>query len=137
MKKEDCIFCKIVDGKCPRYKIFENEFAYAFLDISKYCYGHTLVVPKNHFENVLDCDDNYLCEVAKAVKQISNHYVKNCGFKAVNILNNSGKEAQQTVPHLHFHIFPRKCATEFDCYPAFKGIDDELEKQHEHLKIDI
>lgn len=136
MKKEDCIFCKIVDGKLPSYKIFENEFVYAFLDISKDCYGHTLVVPKNHHENVMDCPDKDLNQVIKAVKKISNHYVNNCGINAVNILNNSGIEAQQTVMHLHFHIFPRKCATEFDCYPALKGIDVELEKQLEHLKLE-
>ena len=58
----DCIFCKIVEGSAPCYKIYEDEYALAFLDISKDCYGHTLVVPKKHFKNVLDCDELYLAK---------------------------------------------------------------------------
>ena len=134
MKKDDCIFCKIVNGECPSYKIFENDYVYAFLDISKDTYGHTLVIPKEHFENVFDCDDKYLEEVVKATKQIANHY-KSLGFKAVNILNASGKEAGQSVFHLHFHILPKINGDEFDAFPKMNGTDVELEKQLEKLKM--
>ena len=135
MKKEDCIFCKIVEGKCPSYKIYENKYVYAFLDISKDCYGHTLVVPKQHFDSTLDCDDKYLCEVIKAVKLISNHYVNNCGFKGVNITNASGVEAQQSVFHLHYHILPRSDKNEFNAFPALNGTDVDFEEQLEKLKL--
>lgn len=135
MKKEDCIFCKIVDGKCPSYKIYENQYVYAFLDISKDCYGHTLVIPKEHFENTLDCDDKYLCEVIKAVKTISNHYVHNCGYKGVNILNANGKDAQQSVFHLHYHILPRTSAGEFNAFPTLNGVAEDLQIQQDKLKL--
>lgn len=135
MLKNDCIFCKIIKGECPSYKIYENEFVYAFLDISKDCYGHTLVIPKEHFENTLDCNNKYLCEVIKAVRHISNHYVNNCGFKGVNIINASGKEAQQSVFHLHYHILPRTDKNEFDAFPNLGGTDVDFEKQLEKLKI--
>ena len=131
----DCIFCKIVEGSMPCYKIYEDEYALAFLDISKDCYGHTLVVPKKHFENVLDCDEEYLSKVMIAVKKVANHYVNNCGFKGVNILNASGVEAQQSVFHLHFHILPRKDKNEYDAFPVLPGTEEDFKKQLEHLKM--
>ena len=134
MKDNDCIFCKIVNGECPSYKIFENEYTLAFLDISKDTFGHTLVIPKKHFENVFECDDFYLQEVIKTTKLVANHY-KNLGFKAVNILNASGKEAGQSVFHLHFHILPKMDATDFDAWPKFKNDAEDLESQWNKLKM--
>ena len=102
----DCIFCKIVSGEIPSYKIYEDEYAYAFLDISCDSVGHTLVIPKKHCVNVLDCGADDLQAVTAAVQKISRHYVENCGYTGVNVLNASGKSAQQSVFHLHFHIIP-------------------------------
>ena len=103
-----CLFCKILNGEIPSYKIYEDEDTYAFLDISDDVVGHTLVIPKKHYDNVLDIDMEMLSRVMRTVKLISNHYVDNCGFTGVNILNNSGIGADQTVFHLHIHILPRK-----------------------------
>ena len=105
---DNCIFCKIVKGEVPSYKIYENDKVYAFLDIACDAVGHTLVIPKKHYANVLDCDKEYLDAVVEAVQVISNHYVSNCGFDGVNVLNASGAAAEQSVFHLHFHIIPRK-----------------------------
>lgn len=103
----DCIFCKIVKGEMPSYKIYEDDFVYAFLDISNDANGHTLVIPKKHYENILDCEEETLKHVISAVQKISKHYVDDCGASGVNILNASGKDAEQSVFHLHFHILPR------------------------------
>lgn len=130
----DCIFCKIANGEAPCYKIYEDDYALAFLDISKDCYGHTLVIPKKHFKNVLDCEDEYLAKVIEAVKKVANHYVDNCGFKGVNILNASGEEAQQSVFHLHFHILPRANKNEYDGFPVLPGTTVDFEEQLERLK---
>ena len=135
MEKENCIFCKIIKGEIPSYKIYENEYVYAFLDIAQDCYGHTLVVPKHHFENLFDCDEKYLFEVIKATKYIANHY-KKLGFDAVNIINASGKEAEQSVFHLHFHIIPRTKNDKLKVFPDFPGATEPLDKQFEKLKID-
>lgn len=105
---ENCIFCKIIKGEIPSYKIYEDDKVYAFLDIACDAVGHTLVIPKAHCTNVLDCDKEYLDAVIEAVQKISQHYVNNCGFDGVNVLNASGKSAEQSVFHLHFHIVPRK-----------------------------
>ncbi len=118
---DDCIFCKIIKGEIPSYKIYEDDKVYAFLDIKRDTVGHTLVIPKKHFVNVLDCDDEYLSAVALAVKKISRHFVENCGFSGVNLINASGESAQQTVFHLHVHIIPRKVDDGLDLWPLGDG----------------
>ena len=104
---EDCIFCKIVDGSAPCYKIYEDEYTLAFLDIAQKDYGHTLVVPKTHCVNTLDCDDEILQKVILTVKKVANHYVNNCDFDSVLILNANNENAGQVVFHLHYHIVPK------------------------------
>ncbi len=119
----DCIFCKIIDGEIPSYKIYEDQYVYAFLDNAGDVYGHTLVVPKKHCTNVLDCDPQYLSKVILAAQKIAKHYVDDCGFDGVNILNASGSSAQQSVFHLHFHVIPRKQNDGIDSWP-FKDKND-------------
>lgn len=114
---DDCVFCKIIKGEIPSYKIYEDDKTYAFLDIACDSYGHTLVVPKKHCANVLDCGEEYLSAVMSTVKKIANHYVKDCGFDGVNILNASGEAAQQSVFHLHMHIIPRKKGDNLNVWP--------------------
>ena len=121
----DCIFCKIIKGEIPSYKIYEDDKVYAFLDIACDAVGHTLVIPKKHCTNVLDCDKSYLDAVIQAVQKISNHYVNNCGFDGVNVLNASGAAAEQSVFHLHFHIVPRKTGDGLKMWPLTdkQGLD--------------
>jgi len=132
---EDCVFCKIIKGEIPCYKIYEDDFTLAFLDISREHFGHTLVVPKKHFKNILDCDEKYLQKVALAVQKISKHYITDCGFKGVNILNANGEEAQQSVFHLHFHIIPRQNKNEIDIFPHKDKVKEELCEQMKKLKM--
>ncbi|NCB48650.1 MAG: HIT family protein [Clostridia bacterium] len=132
---DDCIFCKIVKGEIPCYKIYEDDYTLAFLDIAKEHYGHTLVVPKKHYTNILDCDEEYLGRVVLAVQKIANHYVKDCNFKGVNVLNANGKEAGQSVFHLHFHIIPRNSKSEFDLFPHKEKVKEELIEQMKKLKM--
>lgn len=134
---DNCIFCKIAKGEAPSYKIYEDEYTIAFLDISKDCYGHTLVIPKKHCKNVLDCDEETLTRVIKTTKKIANHYVENCNFNGVNIINASGEEAQQTVNHLHFHILPRTNKDEFNAFPSLCGTIAPFEQQQDQLKFII
>ena len=105
---KDCLFCKIIKGEVPSYKIYEDDNVYAFLDIANDVYGHTLVIPKKHYDNMMDCPDRTLGKIITSVKKIGNHFVSDCGFEGYNIFNNNGKSAEQAVMHLHFHIFPRK-----------------------------
>ena len=130
-----CVFCDIVAGKIPSYKIFENEKTYAFLDIACDAYGHTLVIPKKHFENILDIEKESLSDVMETVQKVSKHYVEDCGFTGVNLINCTGKDAEQSVFHLHFHIIPRKENDNMKVYPDLIKKDLNLADIEEKLKI--
>ena len=101
------IFSKIAAGEIPSYKCAENEKFYAFLDINPLVKGHTLVIPKKHFKDILD----FPCELAPAVcatvQKIAGALVAATGAKGVNVLQNNGIAAGQSVFHIHWHIIPR------------------------------
>ncbi len=132
---DNCIFCKIVSGEIPCYKIYEDEFVLAFLDNAGDVYGHTLVVPKKHCTNVLDCDAEILSHVICAVQKISQHFVTHCGFDGVNIMNASGSSAEQSVFHLHFHIIPRKTGDGISAWPFHDKSEMNMEEVCEKLKL--
>lgn len=132
---KDCIFCKIVAGEIPCYKIYEDDYTLAFLDIANDIYGHTLVIPKKHYENVLTADSATLGRVMNTIKIVSKHYVDDCGFEGVNVINASGKAAEQTVFHLHFHILPRKADDGRHVWPELGNSGTKIEDVCETLKI--
>lgn len=132
---DECIFCKIVKGDIPSYKIYEDNYTYAFLDISNDANGHILVIPKKHFTNILDCDGDILNKVMATIQKVSKHLINNCGFEGVNVLNASGLAAEQSVFHLHFHILPRKNDDGFKTFPILNKNVLSLEETCENLKI--
>lgn len=132
---KDCIFCKIINGEMPSYKIYEDDFCYAFLDISNDIYGHTLVIPKKHYENVMTCDNKTLSRVLEVCKKIGTHYVKDCGFDGFNIINACGKAAEQSVFHVHFHILPRKNDDGEKVFPKLSGSGADMKDVCEKLKL--
>ena len=131
----DCLFCKIINKEIPCYKIYEDEYTLAFLDISNDCGGHTLVIPKTHCRNILDCPELILGKVINTVKIVSNHYVENCGFDGVNVLNANEPAAEQSVFHLHFHILPRKNNDNLHTFPTLPKNEKSLEEIANLLKI--
>ena len=132
----DCLFCKIINGEIPSYKIYEDEFAYSFLDISNDCNGHILVIPKKHCKNILDCDEVTLSHLFQTVQKISRHLVDNCGFDGVNILNANGESAEQTVFHFHVHILPRKEKDGQHVFPTLNKNIATLEEICDKLRIE-
>lgn len=106
--KEDCVFCQIVNGDIESSKVFENDFAYAFFDTNPVSEYHTLVVPKSHCTDVFDASEKHLNDVISAVKHVIDLYSHKLGIENVQVINSSGRAAQQDVFHLHFHIIPRR-----------------------------
>ena len=131
----DCIFCKIIKGEMPCHKIYEDDFVLAFLDISKDVYGHTLVIPKKHYESVKTCDEKTLSRVICACKKVGNHFIEK-GFDGYNILNCTGRAAQQSVFHMHFHVIPRKEGDGEDGFPRFSGCQTDLADVCKALKFE-
>ncbi len=103
----DCIFCKIIKGKISCSKIYEDEKILAFLDISPINPGHTLVIPKNHSQNLVQTSDEDLSAAIMVMKKIVPAILKAVGAEAFNVITNNGEISGQTVGHTHFHIMPR------------------------------
>ena len=104
---ENCIFCKIVQKDIPGKIIYEDDVCLAFLDLSQTTDGHTLVIPKKHYKNILEVNDETLTHLIVVTKKLANKIVKNLTANGVNILTNANEIAGQTVMHFHIHIIPR------------------------------
>lgn len=106
---EDCLFCKIIKGDIPSTKVYEDEFVYAFKDINPEAPVHILVVPKNHIKSINEIeeiDENLIGKIFLAIKKIAKEQgVAEQGYR---VISNCGKDAGQTVMHLHFHILGGK-----------------------------
>lgn len=134
---ENCIFCKIIKGEIPCFKVYEDESTFAFMDVAKDVDGHLLVIPKRHVKNILDCDEQTLCSLMRTVKKVSDHCVNDCGYEGVNLLNASDESAGQSVPHFHIHIIPRKKNDGIEAWPKFDGAKQEIEEVWGKLKFNL
>lgn len=103
----DCIFCKIIKGEISSLNIFENEDVLAFLDVNPVTKGHCLVVPKKHFENIFDIDEEILKKVIIAAKHISEKIKNALHADGIRLLQSNGKVAGQDIMHFHLHVIPR------------------------------
>lgn len=102
----DCIFCKILAGEIPAYKLYEDENVLAFLDITQGTKGHTLVIPKEHVRNVYDLTEEQASNIFKVVPKLANAIKKAFNPIGLNIVNNNEKPLQ-SVFHFHIHLIPR------------------------------
>lgn len=117
---ENCIFCKIISHQVSSYVIDENEYAVAILAKEIECFWHTLIIPKKHFENIFDVDDEYAKNFMVFTKNLALKYKDKLWATWINLLNASGKDAQQSILHLHFHLIPRFPDDNMDVWPKFE-----------------
>lgn len=104
---KDCIFCKIVKGEIDSEKVHETENVFCFLDANPRSMGHTLVIPKKHFNGLSDLDEDLIAELFTVVKKVEEILESSINPDAFTIGINEGKEAGQEIPHLHVNIIPR------------------------------
>ena len=130
MEHNDCIFCKIVRGEIPSHKVYEDDDVLAFLDISQVTKGHTLVIPKKHYDNFLATPQELMHKVMDVAQRIGQVQMMSLGARGVNILSNVNKEAGQSVIHFHVHVIPR--------YDKNEGIRIEMkENQDKDLSLPV
>ncbi|KAI1646910.1 HIT-like protein [Daldinia loculata] len=98
-----CLFCKIIKGEIPSFKLFESDRTFAFLDINPLSKGHALVIPKFHGAKLTDIPDDQLSEILPVVKKLA----AATGATNYNVLQNNGRIAHQVVDHVHFHMIPK------------------------------
>jgi len=129
MSAEDCIFCKMAAGEIAVAKIYEDDVVLAFLDIGPVSDGHTLVIPKEHFERLHDCPAEFLGRVASRLGKIAKAVAAGMNSEGYNVLCNNGRAAGQLVEHLHFHIIPRNAGDGlFNRWPSYKYPQGRMEE---------
>ena len=103
----DCPFCSIASGKATASIVYEDAAIIAFMDLNPANVGHTLVVTKEHWENIYEVPENVLAEIAAVVKKVSGAVKKTVGAEGISILQLNGRAAGQSVMHFHVHVIPR------------------------------
>ena len=134
---ENCIFCKIVSGELPSYKVYENKYTLAFLDINPVGLGHVLVISKKHYPSIEDTPEEELCEIIKTVKKVGKALKQGLGVEGYNVLKNNDPVAGQIIPHNHFHLIPRKEGDGLHLWPQKKYKEGEAEEVLKKIKIGI
>ena len=102
-----CIFCEIISGNIPGSVVYEDDKVLAILDLAQVTKGHTLVMPKKHYDNIYDCDPELLAHLIQVVQKLACELTEKLNASGCNILCNNNEVAGQSISHLHFHIIPR------------------------------
>jgi histidine triad (HIT) family protein len=105
---ENCIFCKIVKGEIPSKKIWEDSEFISFLDVKPVGEGHTLIIPKKHFNTLMDLNKDISERYIDAIKKTGKILMENHNADGFNVILNNGEVAGQIINHVHFHFLPRK-----------------------------
>jgi histidine triad (HIT) family protein len=101
-----CVFCRIASGKAPASIVYEDTNILAFMDLNPANVGHTLVIPREHWENIYDVPEKTLAEMAAVVKRVSVAVKKTVGADGIKIIQLNGRAAGQLVMHIHIHVIP-------------------------------
>ncbi len=107
MRDDNCIFCKIANGEIPSKTVYEDENFRAILDLEPAAKGHTLILPKNHYKNLFELPEEVAEEVLVVAKKLGAQLVDKLHSDGLNIMQNNGEVAGQTVFHFHMHLIPR------------------------------
>ena len=107
MKDENCIFCKIANGEIPSRTLYEDEEFRVILDLNPTTKGHALILPKNHFKNLYEIDDNTASKVLPLAKKMVASMTEKLNCDGFNVVQNNNEIAGQTVFHFHMHLIPR------------------------------
>lgn len=103
----DCIFCKIAAGQLPSSIVYEDTDTVAFMDIGPVVKGHTLVIPRTHYDPITATPDSVLQKLIVVAKKIAQAQMDGLKADGVNISQANGTVAGQIIPHIHFHVIPR------------------------------
>lgn len=104
---DNCIFCKIIAGDIPSMRVYEDEVCVAILDINPAAPGHTLILPKKHYQDLFEMDEETAGKLLMVAQEIGKRQMERLGAQGVNLVQNNGAAAGQTVLHFHLHVIPR------------------------------
>jgi histidine triad (HIT) family protein len=130
----DCIFCHIAAGRTPAVKVLETPNVLAFLDIAPVHYGHTLIIPKAHHQNLLDLPDDLWLELGQVSRQVARALMKALYARGFNIGMNNFDAAGQVVFHAHLHVIPRYLSDGLHLFPQGSYQLGDAEKVGQQLR---
>ena len=130
----DCIFCRIAAGKLPATVVMDTPRVLAFLDLAPVHYGHTLVIPKEHYQNFLDLPDDLWLEMGRVARQVARALEKTLYAKGFNLGMNNFEAAGQVVFHAHLHVIPRYPNDGLYLFPQGAYQPGDLEKVGQRLR---
>lgn len=133
----NCIFCKIIAGEIPATKVYEDEKSLAFLDIMPASYGHTLVIPKEHYANFDEVTPEVLCQTITCAQKIGRAIKSALDLKGYNVDIHNGEVAGQSIHHLHIHIIPRRKDDGLALFPRSKYQEGEMDKIAKQIKAEL
>ena len=107
MRDDNCIFCRILNGDIPSRKVFEDDDFCVIMDVDPATKGHCLILPKEHYANLLAMPDELAARVLPLAKKVAAHLQETLGCDGINLVQNNGETAGQTVFHFHMHLIPR------------------------------
>ncbi len=138
MKKDDCIFCKLANGDIPVEPVYEDDIVKVIFDASPASRGHLLIIPKEHVSNIYELDDNLAAHIFKTAVKLAKALNAVCDYDGLNVLQNNGEAAGQTVFHFHMHLIPRyKGDTVNVCWKPGEPDADELSEIRNNIAKEI
>lgn len=134
MAEKDCVFCKIIAGEIPSTAVYEDEDFKAILDVNPAARGHVIIIPKKHAANIFELEEEEVAKVFPIAKKIATALMKTYNCDGINVLQNNGEAAGQTVFHLHVHVVPRYYDDDVNIMwqpgetPDLKAVAEEIRK---------
>ncbi|HEX8045200.1 HIT family protein [Rhizobium sp.] len=122
-----CVFCSIVKEKSQNRIVWETKDLLCFFPLEPEVFGHTLIASKAHFADVRDAPISFGVHVFEASQFLASLYERKLGATGFNLLNASGRDAEQSIQHLHFHFFPRFAGDTFSAWPRLPKIHVDLD----------
>lgn len=138
MKKDDCIFCKLSNGDIPTNALYEDDVVKVIFDLNPASKGHVLILPKNHFDDIYSMDDATAAHVFQVAVKVAKAMKETLGCEGLNIVQNNGEIAGQTVFHFHMHLIPRYKEDKNDDilkYTPLELSDDEMKEILDMIKV--
>ncbi|MDD9149436.1 MULTISPECIES: HIT family protein [unclassified Sporolactobacillus] len=135
--ESNCIFCKIINGEIPSAKVYEDEDVYAFLDLSQVTKGHTLIIPKVHQKDIFNLSPDVAAELFRRVPLIAAAINRAFHPIGLNLLNNNGTLAGQSIFHYHIHLIPRYGKTDTFTFGFQSHAEDYTNEQRSAIAATI
>ncbi len=133
----DCVFCKIVNNIIPSSKVYEDQEFLAFLDIHPVSYGHTLVIPKAHFDRFDLTPPEVIGRLYTVVRKIALGIMKGVAADGYNLGLNNGSSAGQVIFHTHVHVIPRKNKDGLELWPAQEYEGNQMDEIAKKIRASI